>query len=635
MSGIAGIIHFDGKPVEPGLIEKMTSAMAHRGPDGIHHWVKGSVALGQCMLRTTPESLEETQPLTNEDESLVLVMDGRVDNWEELRRELLARGAVLRNRSDAELVLRAYETWGDEAADRIVGDFAFALRDERRQTLFCGRDVMGVRPLYFYCGDQFILVASEMHALFQDSRIPREPNLGMVAEYLAAQVVSRGETLFKGIQRLEPGHRLTARAGTVVTAPYWRPDFGWILHYRSEDDYVDHLIELMKCAIASRLRSTGPVGVRMSGGVDSTTVFGLARSMIAAGEVDVATETFSTVFPGEDCDESHYIQSMDALWGATANLVERWIAPPEHYSAHARFYLDCPDSPNGAMNTPLKDRVTDNGIRVLLTGAGGDEWFWGRDRLIADLIKGLRFMAASGLIWRDKGTLRQKTATLLRSGLMPLLPAGIDARLRRLRKRRLLFPWVTQELLRSSSLEDRIAASNAGGARFASFDQEAVYRTGTNGWMAVNAEIEDLTSARHGIEQRHPLWDRRIIEFALAIPGMLRWRPPYHKYILRQAARGFLPEALRLRQDKTSFDSIFPAAIKAQGGQKRMGALLLAAVGWVDGQEVERMTAKVLSAKSASPVAGWGGYIWPVWMAYAIDVWLRESGMVPHGDPFR
>jgi asparagine synthase (glutamine-hydrolysing) len=103
MSGIAGIIHFDGKPVEPGLIEKMTSAMAHRGPDGINHWVKGSVALGQCMQRTTPESLEEHQPLTNEDGSLVLVMDGRVDNWEELRRELLGRGAVLRDRSDAEL----------------------------------------------------------------------------------------------------------------------------------------------------------------------------------------------------------------------------------------------------------------------------------------------------------------------------------------------------------------------------------------------------------------------------------------------------------------------------------------------------------------------------------------------------
>ena len=103
MSGIAGIIRFDGAPVEPGRIAKMTYAMSHRGPDGIRHWVKGSVALGQCMLCTTPESREETQPLTSEDESLVLVMDGRVDNWEELRRELLGRGARLRDRSDAEL----------------------------------------------------------------------------------------------------------------------------------------------------------------------------------------------------------------------------------------------------------------------------------------------------------------------------------------------------------------------------------------------------------------------------------------------------------------------------------------------------------------------------------------------------
>ena len=122
MSGITGIIRFDGAPVEAGLVEKMTAAMAYRGPDGIHHWVKGSVALGQCMLRTTPESIEETQPLANEDESLVLVMDGRVDNWEELRKELLAKGARLRTRADAELVLRAYETWGRECLARIDGD---------------------------------------------------------------------------------------------------------------------------------------------------------------------------------------------------------------------------------------------------------------------------------------------------------------------------------------------------------------------------------------------------------------------------------------------------------------------------------------------------------------------------------
>ena len=165
MSGIAGIIHYHGAPVEPGLVEKMTNAMAYRGPDGINHWVKGSVALGQCMLRTTPESLEENQPLTNEDKSLVMVMDGRVDNWEELRRELLGRGAILRNRSDAELVLRAYETWGRECLVRIDGDFALSIWDARRQIVFCARDRIGNKPFHYHWNGNTLAFASDLHPI--------------------------------------------------------------------------------------------------------------------------------------------------------------------------------------------------------------------------------------------------------------------------------------------------------------------------------------------------------------------------------------------------------------------------------------------------------------------------------------
>ena len=212
MSGIAGIIHFDGKPVEPGLIEKMTSAMAHRGPDGINHWVKGSVALGQCMLRTTPESLEEHQPLTNEDESLVLVMDGRVDNWEELRRELLGRGAVLRNRSDAELVLRAYEIWGRDCLAHIDGDFALVIWDARRQEAFCARDRMGHKPFNYHWDGKTLAFASELHAILALPWVPEIPNEGMLAEFLAAEWYSRDETLWQGILRLVAAHRMVVDA---------------------------------------------------------------------------------------------------------------------------------------------------------------------------------------------------------------------------------------------------------------------------------------------------------------------------------------------------------------------------------------------------------------------------------------
>jgi asparagine synthase (glutamine-hydrolysing) len=175
MSGIAGIIRFDGRPVEQGLITKMTAAMPYRGPDGINHWVRASVALGQYMLRTTPESLEETQPLTNEDESLVLVMDGWLSNWKELRAELLAKGVRLRNRADAELVLRAYEVWGAKCLAHIDGDFALVIWDARSREAFCARDRMGNKPFAYHWDGKMLMFASELHAILAMPGVPQNP----------------------------------------------------------------------------------------------------------------------------------------------------------------------------------------------------------------------------------------------------------------------------------------------------------------------------------------------------------------------------------------------------------------------------------------------------------------------------
>ncbi len=213
MSGIAGIIHFDGSGVEPGLIEKMTAAMPYRGPDGINHWVKGSVALGQCMLRTTPESLEETQPLTNEDESLVLVIDGRVDNWEELRHTLLGKGALLRTRSDAELVLRAYETWGQDCILHIDGDFALVIWDTQRRAAFCARDRVGNKPFNYSWDGKTFVFASELHPILGLPGAREVFNEGMLAEYLGNEWHSHEETFCKGVMRLRAAHRMMVDIG--------------------------------------------------------------------------------------------------------------------------------------------------------------------------------------------------------------------------------------------------------------------------------------------------------------------------------------------------------------------------------------------------------------------------------------
>ena len=226
MSGIAGIIRFDGAPVATDQIKTMTAAMACRGPDGINHWVRGSVALGQCMLRTTPESLEETQPLTNDDESLVLVMDGRLDNREDLRRELRSKRITLRTRTDAELVLAAYQLWAEETPRHFLGDFAFAVWDLHRQRLFCVRDHLGIKPFYYVCGKHFLAFASDEEAFYGLAGISHEPNEDRIAAVLVSQFDGAhdyGVGCLKDVVTLPPGKTLSVqRTGQMVIRTHWQ-----------------------------------------------------------------------------------------------------------------------------------------------------------------------------------------------------------------------------------------------------------------------------------------------------------------------------------------------------------------------------------------------------------------------------
>ncbi|MDA0979581.1 MAG: asparagine synthetase B, partial [Proteobacteria bacterium] len=187
MSGIAGIINFDGEPIAPELLESMTAVMEYRGRDGIQLWLQEApkgVALGHCLLRTTAESMEEQQPVVSIDGLLVLVMDGRVDNWMELRRQLVSMGAILRDRSDPELILAAYRCWGEGCLDRIDGDFAFAIWHTESRHLFCARDPLGGKPFHYYFSGRQLVFASDVHAVLGVPGVPEEPNPGVIAECL-------------------------------------------------------------------------------------------------------------------------------------------------------------------------------------------------------------------------------------------------------------------------------------------------------------------------------------------------------------------------------------------------------------------------------------------------------------------
>ncbi|MGD0076630.1 MAG: asparagine synthetase B, partial [Candidatus Binataceae bacterium] len=241
MSGISAIFNLDGRPIDRELLRRMNDVIAHRGPDGSSLFVDGPVGLGHQMLRTTPQSLHEVQPLADETGGVVLTFDGRVDNCEELKAALEAKGAVLRTDCDAELVLRAYQSWGEDCARRIIGDFAFVVWDKRERRLVAARDPLGIRPFYYYLDDKTLRCGSELRQILEDTTIRREPNEGMVAEYLTGSIVNTEDTLYRGVVRLPACHLLVVQPGASVRKRrYWDIDPGVEIRYQTDEQYAEH-----------------------------------------------------------------------------------------------------------------------------------------------------------------------------------------------------------------------------------------------------------------------------------------------------------------------------------------------------------------------------------------------------------
>ena len=372
MSAIAGLISFDDHAPPEQHLRMMTAAMAYRGPDGINHWIKGNVALGHCLLQTTPESLEECQPLGDEDGSLTLVLDGRIDNRKSLRRELIAKGKLLRDASDAELVLRAYECWSSDCVTRLDGDFAFVIWDARQHQAFLARDRMGKKPLYYWRAGNTLAFATDFKALLSLPGSPREVNEAMVAEHLAVDVRSLDETLIRGIMRLPPAcFQRVDRAGHK-TSRYWDVDCAAEIRYKDESEYAEHFLDLLRNTVRSQMRSVSPVGIYLSGGVDSSTIAAIAADMAPGNQ---KPEAFSVVYPGEDYDEKPYIDSVLSMHKLRGHFVEPQARPFSDFGKDIARHLDLTDGPNGADTRQLLQIAKARNIRVMLDGYGGDEWF--------------------------------------------------------------------------------------------------------------------------------------------------------------------------------------------------------------------------------------------------------------------
>jgi asparagine synthase (glutamine-hydrolysing) len=542
----------------------MTSAMAHRGPDGINHWVKGSVALGQCMLRTTPESLEEHQPLTNGDESLVLVFDGRLDNRDQLIRELRVHRIGLESNSDAALLLGAYRLWGEDSPKHLLGDFAYAVWDARCRTLFCAVDHMSARPLYYALNGLIFAFASEEEALTGLPGVSNLPNELMIAHLLEPAFRSLDNQRFwlRDVWGLRPGECIKMLPnGTSYKKTYWTLEPGQERLYASDQECEEAFLSVFGEAVRCRMRTTGHIAAMMSGGLDSAGIAAMVKRLLP----EIAHKSFHTYSAisdhPESCVESQCIQSLTKDLGADAHFVS---VPSFQGMSSVGDLLDVgwskahPCDNSILLPALMCQAASRQGDRVLLHGVSGDVTMWVPPFYPQVFLQTGRWREA----WREcQGASRNNTFLrgsspawlFLRSIWAGYAPAPVRAWVRRSRREK---PKLT------TAINPRFAAAIQLSERLHQQDKELSKHQGENmrqahaRFLSGAAGLElgltgyDRVAARFGVEVRDPWADKRVVEFFLSLPMGCKVRDGWTKRLVRTAFGRSLEENVRWRLGK-------------------------------------------------------------------------------------
>ncbi len=618
MSGIAGIWNFDGREIDRDVFDRVMLLMRPWGPDGTAAWMGGNVALGYGAFHTTPEAAAENQPLSDSTGRFRLVFDGRIDNREELRRDLSAKGVQPRDDTDAELVLCAYFLWKNDCAARLLGDFAFAIWDPKDRQLYCARDVLGCRPFYYHHDPSQFVFGSEVAQILEAPSIDTTPNEGLAAEFLAVEVTSRDETLYQGVRRLPPAHFLIVTADGLRCQRYWDIDLDRQIRFGNPQEYAERFFELFRDAVRCRMRSNGPIGAELSGGLDSSSVVGMAQHLFREGHAAAwGFETFSSVFPGMKCDESAYIDDVVRMWNLRNNASVPQLEVEEFAREvrESRYLTANPVSLAVAQREGLQH---ERGFRVILTGSGGDDWFSGADNPYPDMLGRFRLGVALSEFMHDVGDLGRNAAfrLLLRGAAQAFWPFSrlLGARDRRRNR----WPWLTREFRARTTLDDRCDAIYAG-RTFPSNAQRNRFYALENGWLPLSWEMCSRASARQSVDQRHPLFDRRVIEFAFAVPEECHRRGGERKFLLRHAMKGLLPDSVLGRRTKAEFSHLIWEPLRALGGPRLFERMRIADRGWVNAGRLAEMCRNGLSGYRSG---GNPGGAWAVWSAYAVETWL-------------
>jgi asparagine synthase (glutamine-hydrolysing) len=573
MSGIVGIYNLDGRPVEQTDIKRMVDSIAHRGPDGSGIWTDGSVGLGHQMLWTTPESLQEKLPLTNKTGELTITADARIDNRDELIPVLNLNGRPRETIPDSEIILAAYEKWGEQCPEKLLGDFAFAIRDKRRQRIYCARDPIGIKPFYYFCNGKAFRWASEPRPIFEDRTISKEPNLPLMCLYLLNRFDEREETLYKDIYRLPPSHFMVLENGHIKKGQYWDIDPNYAIRYKTDKEYAERFLELFKEAIRARLRSHGPIGAFLSGGLDSSSIVCTAQMLYKEEPiVNKGFQTFSKIFNKFPCDERIYIKEVVNKWNIEVNYVLYETTLSDMDFEQVQHFPDVGYFASLFSNGPLLKKAQEKGIRVMLDGVGGDDLLAAGFDHLTDLFLQGKILKLITQLRTDANFFTRSPYTLFFNYCFkPILPKSLKTIFKIVFKpsnRNGIPSWINTSYLKSSGVEETIGKTE-NLKKFPTHSQQHIYDLLYNGWETnIVEDIEERFNAYFNIISRRPFFDRRLLEFAFALPEEQRFSLKWPKEVLRRSMENILPENIRWRKGKADFSNTVDEELRCRQSDK-------------------------------------------------------------------
>lgn len=494
-------------------------------------------------------------------ERTVIWADARLDNRDDLAAALGSAAG------DADLILAAYDRWGDDCASHLLGDFAFALWDHRRGRLYCARDHAGIRQLSYYCDGRVFACASAPERLLDYPEVRAEPDNGTLANWLLDRFPDPDATLYQDIRRLPAAHFLVVTDSGIRLQRYWDPSTLRNTRSRSDEDIIEGFQEVFAAAVRCRLAGSGDVAATLSGGLDSSAIVCMARRL----DPNAFSRAYSLVFEDLPCDERRYIDEVARATGIEVEFcfADRGAGSRSVQACDLTQFPGVPCDASFSMNFDLLERARQQGTRVLLWGLGDDELLHSGDAYLSDFIcRGRLFSAARAVSDRVR---HSGISDLRRSGaacIRPLVPPRLRSALRRFARPKLP-RWIREEFLRDARA---LAPPPELPRPFGCEAQEQIYRSLTTGRTAgCTLPGSDALAAAFDMEFRHPFFDRRVIEYVLGLPPA---RAEFFagKLLLREALRGILPEAVRTRLDKTGFDPLVDSRSHSGGSLRVAGS---------------------------------------------------------------